>query len=290
MFRIGDFSRLARVTIRTLHHYDEAGLLVPTHVDAQTGYRYYLAAQLEVLQRILLLKDLGFTLEEIRALLQRPLSGPELAGVLEVRRAQLAHSIVEDQARMRRLEVLRDFLVNPATAGLPVVTLREVPAMEVHAIRARVPRLGTPVQVMFETAEAVVARARARAEASPFMVFHDLEYREEDADVEVCIPVKAAAPRQIATRVVSACAAVGCVTYSGSYDQTPALYSTMLTWMERTGLKIDGPLREVYHRFGANQIGYQLPAHMLAESSAEYVTELQVPVVRLPASGEGDSS
>jgi DNA-binding transcriptional MerR regulator len=69
MFRIGDFSRLARFTIKTLHHYDEAGLLQPLHVDRQSGYRYYDATQLQTLHRILLLKDLGFALEQIRELL-----------------------------------------------------------------------------------------------------------------------------------------------------------------------------------------------------------------------------
>ena len=49
MFRIGDFSRLARVTIKTLHHYDDAGLLQPSHVDRQSGYRYYDASQLQTL-------------------------------------------------------------------------------------------------------------------------------------------------------------------------------------------------------------------------------------------------
>lgn len=73
MYRIGDFSRLARVTIKTLHHYDEAGWLTPAHVDHASGYRYHAATQLETLQRILLLKDLGsgFCLDEN---LQAPLA------------------------------------------------------------------------------------------------------------------------------------------------------------------------------------------------------------------------
>jgi effector-binding domain-containing protein len=55
----------------------------------------------------------------------------------------------------------------------------------------------------------------------------------------------------------------------------------VLRWMERSGLRIDGPLREVYHRYGADQIGYRLPGHVLATNSAEYVTELQAPVAPL---------
>jgi DNA-binding transcriptional MerR regulator len=280
MFRIGDFSRLARVTIRTLHHYDEAGLLQPAHVDQVTGYRYYVATQLETLQRILLLKDLGFPLDEIRALL---VAEPQhLATTLATRRAQLVDGIAADQARLRRLEALQDSVMGGAGASAAVV-LRETPEVEVYAIRRRVPGLGAPVQAMFEAAEAAVASARARRDASPFMIFHDLEYREADADVEVCIPVKSGVATHIGTRIVPATPSMGCVTYHGPYDQTPVLYAALLRWIERSGLRIDGPLREVYHRYGADQVGYRLPEHVLAGSSAEYVTELQAPVASAEA-------
>lgn len=281
MFRIGDFSRLARVTIRTLHHYDEAGLLQPAHVDEQTGYRYYTAAQLEVLQRILLLKDLGFSLDEIRDVLATPPNAQEFVRILDARRAQLIETMAGDQSRLRRLEALRDSVAGAMSADATAVALRESPAIEAHTRRARVPRLGAPVQALFEAAEAAVARARARGEASPFMIFHDLEYRDEDADIEVCIPVKGAADGRISRRVIPALPSMGCVTYRGPYHQAFGLYRAMLLWMERSGLRVDGPLREVYHRYGADQVGYRLPAHVLAGSSAEYVTELQAPVAPL---------
>ena len=65
MFRIGEFSQMAQVTIRTLRHYDELGLLKPVHIDRFTDYRYYTIEQLLQLNRILVLKDLGFSLEQI---------------------------------------------------------------------------------------------------------------------------------------------------------------------------------------------------------------------------------
>lgn len=274
MFRIGDFSRLARVTIRTLHHYDEAGLLTPAHVDQQTGYRYYAADQLETLQRILLLKDLGFPLDEIRELLAANGGAAALAARLEARRAQLIGAIAEEQARLRRLEALRTAL---SSGEGPAVALRDVPAIAVHARRERVAELGADVQQMFEDAELAVARARARADASPFLIFHDLDYRERDVDVEVCIPVKPDAAARIEVRSTPAITA-GCVAYRGSYVQTPLLYGSLLRWIERSGYALSGPLREVYHRFGADQAGYRLPGHMLAVSSDDYVTELQAPV------------
>lgn len=276
MFRIGDFSRLARVTIKTLHHYDEAGLLQPAHVDPQTGYRYYAAAQLQILQRILLLKDLGFSLDQIRDLLVTPLRASEFIESLEERRTALLADIARDQSRVRKLDALRESLEEASVAL--AVTVRDVPAICVHSIRARVPHFGEPVQQLFESAETAVARLRARADASPFMIFHDQDYREEAADIEVCIPVKPNAANTLLTRTIEAASSVGCLTYQGPYDQTAPLYNSMLIWMERSGLRIAGPLREVYHRFGADQSGYRLPPHMMAASSKDYVTELQVPV------------
>lgn len=279
MFRIGDFSRLARVTIKTLHHYDEAGLLQPAHVDQHTGYRYYAAVQLQGLQRILLLKDLGFSLEQIRELLATPQDAGEFIASLESRREELLDGIARDQSRVRRLEALRESLAD--ALPLPAVIVREVPAVSVHSIRARVPNFGAPVQQLFESAEIAVSRLRARADASPFMIFHDQEYREDSADIEVCIPVKVNATGTLAMRVIEAAPSVGCLTYQGGYDQTATLYGSMLHWMERSGLRIAGPLREVYHRFGADQTGYRLPSHVLAASSKDYVTELQVPVASM---------
>jgi DNA-binding transcriptional MerR regulator/effector-binding domain-containing protein len=274
MFRIGDFSRLARVTIKTLHHYDEAGLLQPSHVDRQTAYRYYTASQLDTLQRILSLKDLGFALEQIRELLHA--DAGTWVRTLDRRRAELAASIAADQSRLLRLTALQQTLDHSGTEPPPVV-LREVRAVEVYSVRQRVPQLGAPMQALFEEAEAVVAAVQGRSSASPFTVFHDPDYRDADVDVEVCIPVKQGIDR-IATHVVPAAAAMSCITYRGPYEQTPLLYSQLLQWLDRSGMRMSGPLREVYHRYGADQTGYRLPASVLTNNSAEYVTELQAPV------------
>ena len=66
--KIGEFSRLCRVTVRTLRHYEQIDLLVPEIVDQFTGYRYYSIEQLQKMQSILQLKGMGFSLEEIREL------------------------------------------------------------------------------------------------------------------------------------------------------------------------------------------------------------------------------
>src|SRR5204863_9146005 len=96
MFRIGDFSRIARVSARLLRFYDEIGLLAPAHADPQTGYRHYTVAQLAQLNRITVLKDLGFSLEQIGDILRSQLDAEELRRMLQLRRNDVERSLAEE--------------------------------------------------------------------------------------------------------------------------------------------------------------------------------------------------
>jgi DNA-binding transcriptional MerR regulator len=104
MFTIGDFARHGRVSIRMLRHYDATGLLRPAHVDAATGYRHYTAAQLARLNRIIALKDLGFTLHQVHEIIDGTLSVDELRGMLRLRRAELTAAVAESNARLVQVE------------------------------------------------------------------------------------------------------------------------------------------------------------------------------------------
>jgi len=104
MFTIGDFAHLGRVSVRMLRHYDAVGLLPPAHVDPSTGYRFYTAAQLQRLNRLVALKDLGLTLDQVKVVLDEKLSAEQLHGMLSLRRAELRQQIVADEWRLRRVE------------------------------------------------------------------------------------------------------------------------------------------------------------------------------------------
>ncbi|HZR44706.1 MAG TPA: helix-turn-helix domain-containing protein, partial [Ktedonobacteraceae bacterium] len=102
MLRIGEFARIAQVSIVTLRHYDQYGLLKPAALDPDTGYRYYTLDQLPRLNRILALKDLGFPLEQIAQLLEG-LSLEQLQGMFKLKQAQTQHMIDTEQARLTRI-------------------------------------------------------------------------------------------------------------------------------------------------------------------------------------------
>ncbi|HVU11018.1 MAG TPA: helix-turn-helix domain-containing protein, partial [Phototrophicaceae bacterium] len=103
MIKIGDFARLSQVSVPTLRHYDEIGLLKPVQVDPFTGYRYYSVSQLPRLNRILALKDLGFSLEQIEQVLNSDLSLEQLRGMIKLRQAEQQQHLSDEQSRLTRI-------------------------------------------------------------------------------------------------------------------------------------------------------------------------------------------
>jgi DNA-binding transcriptional MerR regulator len=267
MLRIGEFARLGGVTVRALRHYEAERLLAPARVNGETGYRFYGYEQLAALDRVLALRDLGLPLAEVRALLQ----GREAGAVqrrLRQQRRRLELELERQAARLRRLEALQRAIARDPAAPELGVRVRAVPAVLALGLRARVPSQGAPIAALFEEAEA--RAARDRSDASPFLLFH------ASLDVEACVPVRASC-RLPGVRRIPAVRLAASVTYAGAYLQTAPLYARMLRWLRRSGLRAAGPAREVYHRFGADQRGYRLPARRLAAASDQFVTELQVP-------------
>ncbi|UKY51520.1 MerR family transcriptional regulator [Streptomyces inhibens] len=104
MFTIGDFARYGRVSARMLRHYDAIGLLRPARTDPVSGYRFYEAAQLARLNRIIALKDLGFSLQQVGAILDEQVSVPELRGMLRLRQAELEEALTAAGARLAQVE------------------------------------------------------------------------------------------------------------------------------------------------------------------------------------------
>src|ERR1700694_3877511 len=104
MFKIGDFSKLSMVSVKALRYYDELGLLRPERVDEFTGYRYYAAGQLTRLNRILVLKDLGLSLQQIALLLDQELSADQIRGMLRLKQSELRQQIDDGRARLARVD------------------------------------------------------------------------------------------------------------------------------------------------------------------------------------------
>ncbi|MFD9568908.1 MerR family transcriptional regulator [Streptomyces sp. NPDC059982] len=127
MFTIGDFAKHGRVSVRMLRHYDALGLLRPARVDPLTGYRFYAAGQLTRLNRVIALKELGFSLEQVGALLDERVSAQELRGMLRLRRAELESAAAEAAARLARVETRLRTIENEGTMPTEEVVVKSLP-------------------------------------------------------------------------------------------------------------------------------------------------------------------
>jgi DNA-binding transcriptional MerR regulator len=167
MFKISEFSRFTRVSVKMLRHYDELGLLKPASIDPYTGYRYYSSDQLPRLNRVIALKDLGFSLEQIGKLLAEDVSPQEIRGMFRQRRLEIEEQLKAEQARLTLVENrLRVLEQNPRHPQYDVI-IRQVGPQLVASIRQTVPELSQHVHHLFEEFEAYVARFQARAPSSP---------------------------------------------------------------------------------------------------------------------------
>lgn len=127
MFTIGDFAKHGRVSIRMLRHYDALGLLVPARVDPASNYRYYEAGQLARLNRVIALKELGFSLDQVGAILNERVSAEELRGMLRLRQAELESAMAAAAARLTQVEARLRSIESEGTMPTDEIVVKSLP-------------------------------------------------------------------------------------------------------------------------------------------------------------------
>ena len=188
MFRIGEFSRLSHVTVKTIRHYDKIGLLKPARVDAFTNYRYYSANQLPRLNRILALKGLGLSLEQIKLLLDQDLPVEQIRGMLRLKQLEIQESLDKERSRLDRVEQMLRQIEKEERMPKQEVTVKPINTIQVISVRETVPTYADMGRV-FDKVFATLGKHQLQPAGPPIGIYHDLEYQEKDVDVEVAVPV-----------------------------------------------------------------------------------------------------
>ena len=275
MFRIGEFSQLAKVTVETLRHYDTLGLLKPAHVDPFTGYRFYTAKQLHPLHQILALKELGFSLEDIARILREPLTTDQLRGMLKMQLAATERDLENAQARLVRIQSRLRYLDLEHKMSAYEMTLKSVPETTIASIREIVPniehmpeRCGT----MFNTiAQWMVAQNLPFGPA--LTLYHHDETVRENIDTECAFLLPGVdartltPPAPVTVRELEALPqAVSTLSTDDFFQKVDGLtpvYHALAQWIEANGYEMAGPPRELF--YGSPQQG-------------DLTAEVQIPV------------
>jgi len=271
MFQIGDFSRICRLPVSMLRYYADIGLLEPHHVDPSTNYRYYSLDQLPRLNRILALKDLGLSLDEIAQILQENLPGEQLRGMLRLKEAEISGELKAAQERLARVAARLEHIEKEGEMPAQEVVLKAIEPLTCLSIRRTVPSGEHVGYLLGESATAAVGSG-AELAGAPFVIFHDEEFKPADLDVEVVFPVKNAVKRaielesggQLVSGQLAGIQTAACVLHLGPYEEFPETYASLGRWIEANGYRMAGPVREVYLRPPGEGDGA--------------ITEIQIPV------------
>jgi DNA-binding transcriptional MerR regulator len=265
VFKIGDFSRLTQVTVKALRHYDRLGLLTPDHIDPASGYRYYTGAQIPRLNRILVLKDLGFSLEQIGHLLDADLSPAQLRGMLLLKQQEVHDQIGAEQMRLQRIAAHLRLIEREPSEARYDVTLKRVTAQRVASLRAVLPAYPA-VGALFGELRAYQQRHGLQATAWTAR-WLDSGYCESDIHAEATFTTADPLPphARIEGRTLPAVEAMASVRHHGPMATVGAAHLALLGWIEANGYRLAGPTRT-------------LALHFAGLESADGITEIQYPV------------
>jgi DNA-binding transcriptional MerR regulator len=152
VLKIGDFSRLSQVTVNTLRHYDQIGLLKPAEIDRFTGYRYYTLEQLPEIHRIMVLKELGLSLDQIIKVMIDSPTPDQLRGMLMLKQAELQQHIDQEMTRLARVKFhLRQIEMEPMMPQLDIrlkniAPVRALTYRQIFPDHSEIERIGSALQ------------------------------------------------------------------------------------------------------------------------------------------------
>lgn len=263
MYKISEFSRIAKISVKALRYYDEEMILTPSHRDKNNAYRYYGENDFHKAQFIVFLRDLGFSIAETKEVLSCCDNEADISYYLREKREQIKRNMEKERALIDKisLHIQPPRVAEPA--GAYEVERKEIPAVLAAFIRYRgnYNEMGTPVRTLFKA-------VRNNAAGSLFSLSYDREYKEE-ADIALCLPItNRLDDAAIAIQTIPAVKAV-CTIHKGGYALSNHAYKALLDYAHANNLTQELPSREIYIKG---------PGLIFRGNENNYITEIIMPV------------
>lgn len=263
LYKIGMFANMNRVTIKTLRYYDDQKLLLPVYVDEENGYRYYAAGQMAQLHRIIALKNMGFSIDDIRKIMD---GAGEKSFLLEKKQEILNEIAVLTE----KLSQVEGYLAKESMNLSAPVLIKEIPQAIVCTMKHRIKSYDALFEIMPQMgAQMEMLDCKCAQPAYCFTHYLEPGYKEEDILVEICEAVteKKQDSGDIVFKVLPKIPMAACIFHKGSYDTLHKSYAMLLQYIEENGYEICGNIRESYIDGVWNK-----------ETEEEWLTEIQIPV------------
>jgi DNA-binding transcriptional MerR regulator len=270
LLKIGDFAKISQVTVKALRYYDEMGLIKPIEIEPHSGYRYYSFDQLPRLNRILALKDLGLSLDQIGDLLKKGLPAEQLRGMLRLKQAEIQERLVEEQERLERVAARLRQIEQENEMFTHDIVLKKIEPILIASIREIIPAYAEQGHLWNEL-ERYLGDQKVFSNEACFTLYHS---DEPEIDAEVCESIPGPLPGngRVQVRELPGVELVASTVHHGPFVTISEAYTAILKWMEANQYRCIGPVRELY---------LQTPKQAGLQTDPDTVTEIQFPVEKV---------
>lgn len=275
MFRIGQLASIYKISGKTLRYYDELGLLRPQYVDEATGYRYYTASQIPVLNEIFLLKEMGLSLKEITYLMkeQEGTDHALLKGVLELKQLEFDRQIKELEEKKQTIGLLKKKLDNNGRKielSSFKVGVKSIEEMQTASLKDSINTYATQDALWAELLE-YLNKCRAKIGNERYTIYYDSVHKSDEIQVEILKRVQAPFREtdRIKYKKQAAYREMAYLLHTGDHESVIDSYEAIFTWIEENNYEIIGDIREEFHA-----------DDFTTDNPKDFVTEIQIPVKR----------
>ncbi|MDF2546339.1 MAG: merR [Anaerosolibacter sp.] len=271
MLKIGDFSKLSKISIRMLRYYDELGILNPEYINKESGYRYYSPEQLSLAFRIQALKDMGFSLDTIQDILKTYDDIDNLKRYLLLRYDEMEIEVMEKQSKLKLLKSIINRIGKDCDYMKYNVVIKELPSRYVASLRGILPGNQQDGLLWDKLSKQIESqKVEYTSPCFPVTIYYDEGYKEKDVDVEIQISVNG---KYIDTEdvrfITTEPMTVASVIITGSYEQLPEANEAVAKYISDNEFTMSGPMFNIYHVNPGMEM-----------NSGNWITEICYPVTK----------
>jgi effector-binding domain-containing protein len=270
LFKIGDFSKFTRISIRMLRHYDEIGILKPAKIDKFTNYRLYSVDQIPIVNKIQALKEMGFSLSEISKLIKNNLNLEDLLILLENRKREIELQIKSQEEKLLRVNSTIKFISEENYIMNYDITIKSIPKYRVICLRDTIPTYSDEGTLWKELCD-FISKNDIKISEPCYAIYYDEGYKDSNVDVEItqCLigNVNIKESERIKVRELERVEKMASIFHKGPFKEMAKAYHALGVWMESNNYEWDGPSRAIYHKGPWSD-----------EDSENFLTEIQAPI------------
>lgn len=256
MYKIGEFSAIGKVSVRMLRHYDQMGLLKPQNIDKDSGYRSYSIEQLPKLNRIIFLKELGFSLQEVKEYLEKDMSIEEMKSMLFVKRKELEDEIALIHYKLHKVSMRLEQMENEGKPPKYDISVKPTERMVIASIAEKVPHIQEMAyycKKMYGELYEELKKINIKPKGNEITIYHNKEFTEANLNVEAGVVIDEkyltnifSEGAKIKIREIPAMENSAYLFYTGTYGGMEPAIMSMLGWVGQNNFKIKGPLMEIH--------------------------------------------